>query len=45
MTLYDSNPTIEGIIGTGKKMDEARQGEVLFFTCTDNAFDCRIAVV
>jgi tRNA-2-methylthio-N6-dimethylallyladenosine synthase len=30
MTLYDRNPTIEGIIGTGKKMDEARQGEVLF---------------
>ena len=28
--LYDSNPTIEGIIGSGKKMDEERQGEVLF---------------
>ena len=28
--LYDSNPTIEGIIGSGKKMDEDRQGEVLF---------------
>ena len=28
--LYDSNPTIEGIIGAGKKMEEDRQGEVLF---------------
>ena len=30
MTLYDNNPTIEGIFGTGKKIDEDRQGEVLF---------------
>jgi tRNA-2-methylthio-N6-dimethylallyladenosine synthase len=37
MTLYDSNPTIEGIIGTGKKMDEARQGEVLFAEFEDIA--------
>lgn len=28
--MYDSNPTIEGIIGAGKKIDENRQGEVLF---------------
>ena len=28
--MYDSNPTIDGIIGAGKKIDEERQGEVLF---------------
>ena len=28
--LYDNNPTIDGIIGAGKKMNEDRQGEVLF---------------
>jgi tRNA-2-methylthio-N6-dimethylallyladenosine synthase len=28
--LYDNNPTIEGIIGAGKKMEEDRQGEVMF---------------
>ncbi len=28
--MYDSNPTIEGIIGAGKKIEEDRQGEVLF---------------
>jgi tRNA-2-methylthio-N6-dimethylallyladenosine synthase len=28
--MYDSNPTIEAIIGTSKTMSEDRQGEVLF---------------
>jgi tRNA-2-methylthio-N6-dimethylallyladenosine synthase len=28
--MYDSNPTIEGILGTSKKIDETRQGEVMF---------------
>jgi tRNA-2-methylthio-N6-dimethylallyladenosine synthase len=28
--MYDSNPTIENIIGTSKKIDETRQGEVIF---------------
>lgn len=28
--MYDSNPTIENIIGGSKKIDEARQGEVIF---------------
>ena len=28
--LYDNNPTIDGIISAGKKMNEDRQGEVLF---------------
>jgi tRNA-2-methylthio-N6-dimethylallyladenosine synthase len=30
MTLYDNNPTLESIVGTRKKIDENRQGEVLF---------------
>lgn len=34
--MYDSNPTIEGIIGAGKKMQEDRQGEVLFKEFEDN---------
>lgn len=28
--MYDSNPTLEGILGTHKTMQEDRQGEVLF---------------
>ncbi len=36
MTLYDNNPTIEGIIGTGKKIDEDRQGEVIFKDFIEN---------
>lgn len=28
--MYDSNPTIENIIATSKKIDETRQGEVIF---------------
>ena len=34
--MYDSNPTIEGIIGAGKKMQEDRQGEVLFKEFEEN---------
>ncbi len=34
--MYDSNPTIEGIIGAGKKIEEDRQGEVLFKEFEEN---------
>ena len=34
--MYDSNPTIEGIIGAGKKIEENRQGEVLFKEFEEN---------
>ena len=34
--LYDSNPTIEGIIGASKKMHEDRQGEVIFSEFAEN---------
>jgi tRNA-2-methylthio-N6-dimethylallyladenosine synthase len=35
--MYDSNPTIEGIIGAGKKIEENRQGEVLFKEFEENS--------
>ncbi len=34
--MYDSNPTIEGIISAGKKMQEDRQGEILFKEFEEN---------